>query len=172
MLTDHQQQLYEMLLSYPRTEAAKRVQERSPREFVLQHGWWYEPCETPSDLEQGTVQECHKNAQVLASDHESLTYCEGYALYESDSVPVLHAWVTDGTGKAIDTTWDKPGVAYVGVPFKTSFIRLACLKNRRHISVIDDWQNGYPLLNDLGNAPDGWSDHRGKGSRRVNNLSL
>jgi hypothetical protein len=30
---------------------------------------------------------------------------------------------------------------------------------------------GYPLLNDLGNDHDGWSDPRGKGTSKVNTLS-
>ena len=53
-MTDHQQELYDMLLNFPRTEAARRVQKRSPMEFVLQYGWWYEPCQVPEDIKRGT----------------------------------------------------------------------------------------------------------------------
>lgn len=166
-MTEHQQELYDMLLSYPRTEAAKKAQKRSPMEFVLQHGWWYAPCNVPADIDQGSIQECHKNAQLAANDRDSLMYCEGFVLSNSGSLPVLHAWVTDGTGKAIDITWDKPGVAYAGVPFKTSFIRLTCLKNDAHISLLDDWMNGFPLLNDLGETPEKWLDDRGRGIARL-----
>ena len=110
MMTEHQQELYEMLLTYPRTAAARKVQKRSPMEFVIQHGWWYEPGGATKDIEQGTVQECHKNAQLLANDWDSLTYCEGFALDKSGSLIVVHAWVTDGTGRAIDSTWDRPAL--------------------------------------------------------------
>lgn len=167
-MTDDQQRLYELLLSFPRTEAATKAQRRSPMEFVIQHGWWYDPCDVPVDYEQGTIQECHKNAQILANERDSLIYCEGFALANADSSPVLHAWVTDGTGKAIDTTWDKPGVVYAGVPFRTLFVRLSCLKSNAHISLIDDWTNGFPLLNDLGERPDvGLETVLGNGVERI-----
>ena len=168
-MTDHQQELYDMLLGFPRTEAAKKVQKRSPMEFVLQHGWWYEPCEVPEGIEQGTEQECHKNAQLLANDRDLLTYCEGFALAHSGSLMVIHGWATDGTGRAIDITWPQPGIAYAGVPFKKSLIRRTCLKNSAFISVIDDWQNGYPLLNVLGDNPDEWLERGlGNGVARLN----
>ena len=158
-MTDHQQELYDMLLNFPRTEAARRVQKRSPMEFVLQYGWWYEPCQVPEDIEQGTEQECYKNAQLLAHDRASLTYCEGFALAHSGALMVIHGWVTDGTGSAIDVTWRQPGVAYAGVPFKKSSVRQTCLRNDAFISVIDDWQNDFPLLNALGDDPDEWLEH-------------
>ena len=77
--------------------------------------------------------------------------------------------VTDGTGRAIDTTWDEPGIAYAGVPFNKSYIRRTCWRNGAFISVIDDWQNGYPLLNDLGDEPDQWLEPElGTGIGRLN----
>ena len=48
--------------------------------------------------------QCHTNAVNLALDDDSLIYCEGYALFKEASLPVVHAWVTDGNGKAIDNT--------------------------------------------------------------------
>jgi hypothetical protein len=41
------------------------------------------------------------------------------------------------------------------------------LRNKAFISFIDDWQNGFPLLNDLGEKPEEWLDERGKGTGRV-----
>ena len=38
----------------------------------------------------------------LSVDDDSLIYCEGYALFKRGMLPTLHAWVTDGQGKAID----------------------------------------------------------------------
>ena len=155
-MTDQQQELYEMLLNFPRTEAARRAQKCSPMEFVLKYGWWYESCPVPEGIERGTEQECFKNSQLLAHDRAALTYCEGFALAHSGSLILIHGWVTDGGGKAIDVTWPQAGVAYAGVPFKKSFVRRMCLKNEAFISVIDDWQNGFPLLNALGDDPDEW----------------
>ena len=67
MMTEHQRELYEMLLTYPRTAAAKNAQKRSPMEFVIQHGWWYEPGGATKDIEQGTVarvpQKCPASSQ-------------------------------------------------------------------------------------------------------------
>jgi hypothetical protein len=168
MTTEHQQKLYELLVSFPRTEAAKKAQKRSPMEFVQRHGWWYEPCAVPKGIERGTEQECHKNAQLLATDWDSLTYCEGFALAKGSSLPILHSWVTDGTGRAIDNTWEQPGAAYAGVPFRKSFVLRTCLKNKAFISVIDDWQNGYQLLNALGDSPDEWLERElGNGIARL-----
>ena len=173
MLTEHQQRLYDILLSFPRTDEAKKAQKLSPMEFIFQHGWWYEPCEVPRSIGRGEEQACHKNSQLLAHDRDALTYCEGYALYKGGSMPVLHAWVTDGTGRAIDTTWDEPGIAYAGVPFNKSYIRRTCWRNAAFISFIDDWQNGYPLLNDLGDEPEEWLEPElGKGVGRLNDFAL
>jgi len=103
----------------------------------------------------------------LALDDDSLIYCEGYALFKNGSLPVIHAWVTDGHGNAIDNTWSQPGVAYAGVPFKSSFVNMTALKNRAIVSLLDDYQNNYPLRGDLGDRPDDWFEHRGRGLMKV-----
>ena len=150
------------------TPAAKALMlKRTLQEFVMEHGWWYEPVEPSSKIPAGTPQECHKNATDLILDDETFIYCEGFALYESGSQPTLHAWVTDGQGRAIDNTWPKPGVAYAGVPFKSAFVSLTALKNRAMGSVLDDWQNNCPLRGQLGDCPDVWLDLRGRGRERL-----
>jgi hypothetical protein len=137
------------------------------QEFVLDHGWWYEPGELPKHLATGAPQECCKNATDLTVADDSLIYCEGYALFKSGSLPTLHAWVTDGHGRAIDNTWPKPGVAYAGVPFKSLLANLTALKNHATISLLDDYQNDYPLRGDLGDHPDEWLELRGRGTARI-----
>jgi hypothetical protein len=87
---------------------------------------------------------------AMASANQLVTYGEGFVLDKSGSLIVVHAAVTDGTGRAIDNTCDQPGIAYAGVPFKTSFIRQTCLRNKAHLSLIDDWMNSFPLLIGLG----------------------
>ena len=116
----------------------------------------------------GTPQQCHKNATDLALADDSLIYCEGFAMFNTGSLPTLHAWVTDGQGRAIDNTWSRPGVAYAGVPFKSFFVNMTALKNHATISLLDDCRNNYPLRGDLGGRPDEWLEPRGCGTARVN----
>jgi hypothetical protein len=59
------------------------------------------------------------------------------------------------------------GVAYAGVPFKSSFVNMTALKNRAIVSLLDDYQNNYPLRGDLGDRPDDWFEVRGCGLRKV-----
>jgi len=141
---------------------------RTFQEFILEYGWWYEPAELPKQFAHGTPQECHKNATDLMLADESLVYCEGYALFKSASLPTLHAWITDGQGRAIDNSWPQPGLAYAGVPFQSGFVNLTALKNRATISLLDDYQNSYPLRGDLGDRPDEWLELRGRGTARIN----
>ena len=95
---------------------------RSRYKFVIDNGFGYEPTPLPSNLTRGDDQQCFMNALDLASDKKELFYVEGFAIYTPTSLPVHHAWVTTGDGKAIDPTWNTPGVAYAGVPFKLPFV--------------------------------------------------
>jgi hypothetical protein len=147
--------------------AGKAVFKRTLQEFVLQYGWWYEPCALPLRIALGTPQECYKNATFLTVEDDSLIYCEGYALFTSGSTPRRHAWVTDGSGRAIDNTWPKRGVAYAGVPFQSLFVTMTTLKNRATTSLLDDYRNLYPLRCGLGNRPDEWLEERGLGTGRL-----
>jgi hypothetical protein len=150
------------------TPAAKALLlKRTLQEFVLEYGWWYEPAEPDVKIPKGTPQQCHTNATDLTLDDDSLIYCEGYALFKCGSQPTVHAWVTDGRGRAIDNTWPKPGVAYAGVPFRSLFVNMTALKNRATVSLLDDFQNNYPLRGELGDRPDEWLDLRGRGTERV-----
>jgi hypothetical protein len=146
---------------------AKVVFKRTLHEFVLQYGWWYEPSVLPKQIARGTPQECYKNATFLTVEDDALIYCEGYALFSTDSAPRLHAWVTDGHGVAIDNTWPQSGVAYAGVPFRSVFVTMTALKNHATISLLDDYQNLYPLRSELGDRPDEWLEERGRGITRL-----
>jgi hypothetical protein len=168
MTTASQTELLDFLGRSEATPAAKAFLKRTFQEFVLEYGWWYEPAELPMKSATGTPRECHKNAADLALADDSLIYCEGYALFKSGSLPTLHAWVTDGHGNAIDNTWPHPGVAYAGVPFTSFFVNMTALKNHATISLLDDYQNNYPLRGDLGDRPDEWLEIRGRGTERIN----
>lgn len=147
--------------------SARAFLKRTSQEFVLEHGWWYEPIVVPPQITFGTPKQCHKNATDLTVADESLVYCEGYALFKGSSLPTIHAWVTDGHGHAIDNTWPQHGVAYAGVPFTADFVTLTTLKNRATFSLLDDFQNDFPLSGDLGDRPDEWLELRGRGLRRL-----
>lgn len=166
-LTPEQSELLVFLRANLATPGAKALLKRTFQEFVLEYGWWYEPSTLDVKFATGLPQECHKNAADLTLADDSLIYCEGYALFKSGSLPTLHAWVTDGRGRAIDNTWPQPGVAYAGVPFTSIFVNLTALKNHATISLLDDYQHNYPLRGDLGDRPEEWLEHRGRGTARL-----
>jgi len=168
MSTSNQIELLDFLQGSDSTPAAKGLLKRTAQQFILDYGWWYEPVELPREIAPGTAQQCHKNATDLALTDDSLIYCEGFALLTGGSLPTLHAWVTDGLGRALDNTWSRQGVAYAGVPFKSFFVNMTALKNHATISLLDDYRNNYPLRGDLGNRPDEWLELRGRGTARVN----
>jgi hypothetical protein len=58
-------------------------------------------------------------------------------------------------------------VAYAGVPFKSLFVNMTALQNRATVSLLDDYENNYPLRGDLGDRPDEWLELRGRGTARV-----
>jgi hypothetical protein len=168
MTTSHQTELLELLRRSEPTPAAKRLLKRTAQQFILDYGWWYEPVELPQQIALGTPQQCHKNATDLALADDSLIYCEGIALFNTGSLPTLHAWVTDGQGQAIDNTWSRSGVAYAGVPFKSFFVNMKVLKEHATVGLLDDWEKNYPLRRDLGDRPDEWLEPQGFGTARVN----
>ena len=171
-MNEQQQQLYKQLLNEKPTSAAKDRFTRTLGLFVIDYGWWYVPSPLPDGIESGTAQQCHKNAQILSTEHDGLIYCEGFALSKDGLTRTLHSWVTDGQGRAIDNTWKEPGVAYAGVPFKDLFVTMTNLKNKASISLLDDWQNGYPLRGELGNQPDEWYEQAGEGFSKISEYSL
>ena len=136
---------------------------RTRYEFILEYGWWYEPSLLPKGVKAAPPGECVKNAFDLALDDDSLIYCEGVVLGTEASLPVHHAWVTDGTGQAIDNTLDAPAGAYAGVPFLTGFVNLCHLRSEDVISLLDDYLHDWPMLGELGGRPREWFDPDGRG---------
>ncbi len=145
----------------------KDTRKRTPSSFLLEYGWWYEPAPKPADVPKGKKNECFGNSFWLAFENPSLIYVEGFAMYEEDHRITPHAWVTDGTGRVIDSTWDKIGVAYAGVPLRIQWLNQRHLIAKAIVCVLDDWQNDWPILRDLGDRPDEWIDRRGVGIERL-----
>ena len=136
---------------------------RTRYEFILEYGWWYEPSLLPKGVKGASPGECFKNAFDLALDDESLIYCEGVVLGTEASLPVHHAWVTDGSGQAIDNTLEAPAGAYAGVPFLTGFVNLYHLRNEAIIGLLDDYLHDWPMLGELGDRPGEWLAPKGRG---------
>jgi hypothetical protein len=164
-MTPHETKLFDFLQQRAQSPATMVRCKRTIEQFVLEYGWWYKPVELPEGITPGKEQECHKNAVHLTM--KNLIYCEGYAIPEGGGFPVIHAWVTDDQGRAIDNTWQMPGVAYAGVPFMQFFVGGAAIRNHAAISLLDDWKNKWPLGGDLGDRPNEWLDARGSGVARI-----
>ena len=95
----------------------------SSEDLVLKQGKFFTPETRPADVKLGAKKECFSNAARLALERSNLTYVEGYAMINDRlPLPIAHAWCVDKKGRVVDNTWEKPGVAYFGVPFKTSYL--------------------------------------------------
>ena len=138
--------------------------QRTRYEFILEYGWWYDPSPLPEGVESAPPGECFKHAFDLAWDDDSLIYCEGVVLDTEASLPVHHAWVTDGTGRAIDNTLAAPAGAYAGVPFLTGFVNLCHLRSEAVTNLLDDYLHDWPMLGELGDRPREWLDAKGRGT--------
>jgi hypothetical protein len=99
-------------------------------EFVLREARGFEPPKVarPKGVRKGRNTFCFMNAARIALDHEHLgwQYVEGYATSDF-GFSVHHAWVLDAEGTVIETTWQKPGQAYLGVVFSMDELRTAIL---------------------------------------------
>jgi hypothetical protein len=86
-------------------------------DFLLQHGVWYQPRPLPKHIRRGLPRCCFGNALLLARSRR-YRYVEGYAVPDIGvCLPMHHAWNLDRRGNLIDSTWDKPGLTYLGIEF-------------------------------------------------------
>jgi hypothetical protein len=109
--------------------------------------------------------QCFFNAQMLARLWRGgeLVYVEGYRLDARLDIPILHGWVTindkviDPTApgvRTIDEASGEPGRvlgafnghAYWGIPFDPRYVvKRSGGGGKDVISLINDWQGGFPL---------------------------
>jgi hypothetical protein len=156
---------------------------RGMDDFILRHGRLYTPQElTPAERKIVTaaarrtkpfkIKECFYNAQKMlrADETDTLVYVEGYA---TSIIPIHHGWLTindkvidftmrervDGKtverrpyGAGIFGAW-KADREYFGVPIPKERM-LAFTADGMGASIIDDWQNGWPLLRRSGSSRD------------------
>ena len=165
-MTPIQSTLLDFLHRINAMSGANPLFRRSLHDLILEYGWWYEPVEVPKGIVTGERKQCFTNAAELALPDCSLIYCEGYAIFKTGH-PRLHAWVTDGKGNAIDNTWPTPGISYAGIPFTWEFVMMTTTKNQAFVSLLDDWQNKWPLRGELGDRPEEWLERRGRGAENV-----
>ena len=113
--------------------------------YVAEHGRLWTPAPLPKGIRYGRVKQCFHNCQKLATRRRSLQYVEGYAFSGQLAFPIHHAWCVKGD-TVIDPTWDPPGIAYLGIVFDMDFVAEQIAGNTQSISVIDNWEKGFPLL--------------------------
>jgi hypothetical protein len=123
---------------------------------------------------------CFFNAQMLARLWRGgeLVYVEGYRFDARLGSPILHGWVTindkviDPTAPGVCTIDEESGEpgrvlgafnghAYWGIPFDPRYVlKRSGGGGKDAISLIDDWQGGFPLVRD------GLPPPRGRARRR------
>jgi len=96
---------------------------RGFEELVLECGRVMEPKPLPKNVKQGQPRVCYANCQRLVLKNRSLTYVEGYAMAQGVSIPLQHAWLVDANGYVIDPTWETPGCCYLGIAFRTAWVK-------------------------------------------------
>lgn len=120
MLHDTVKQMADIFSTMNKREGYKYS---SSEDLVLKQGKFFTPEKRPDDIKLGPKKECFANAAKLALERSDLTYVEGYAMVNDRlPLPIAHAWCVDKKGRVVDNTWENPGVAYFGVPFKTSYL--------------------------------------------------
>lgn len=120
MLYDTVKQMADIFSTMNKREGYKYS---SSEDLVLKQGKFFTPEKKPDDIKLGPKKECFANASKLALERSNLIYVEGYAMVNDRlPLPIAHAWCVDKKGRVVDNTWENPGVAYFGVPFKTSYL--------------------------------------------------
>lgn len=121
-------------------------------ELLLDCGTVMQAQSMPKDIKRGLPRSCYYNSQKLAFKQNNFTYVEGYAVAEGVSIPLVHAWLMTPDGYAIDPTWDTPGIAYLGIPFDTGWVKsiLAARKQQGReddLSMLEgNYMEGFSLL--------------------------
>jgi hypothetical protein len=130
----------------------------------------YQPTGKPDSYPWGAPRSCFYNAFILSACSPGLRYGEGYALAflgtGGTEVWSHHAWVITPDGNAIDNTWRKPGLRYVGIAINPrDLTRRQAAKARpdRLEPVLATW---LPLIGDISEATWGLADwYTGKDQR-------
>ena len=142
------------ITTYLETVAALENQGQGVCAFVLAHGkpWIPASFEEVSPVQfKGTPKRCFANSQQLLLRLQKkgfdFQYVEGFALSRNvPFLPIHHAWLVDQDGRVLDPTWDESELhQYFGVAFESDFI-IQTIRRCGHISVVDNFQERWPLL--------------------------
>lgn len=131
----------------------------SVEDWLLKHGRPMEPVTEWSAAEEIRLRRlrqqirpqlkgCFANCQraILHRLDPGLVYCEGYV---SAVIPIYHAWLLFD-GKLWDPTRELWGhdlpVEYFGAAFPDEMVRTTLLTTERYGSLLDDWEQRWPLL--------------------------
>lgn len=106
-----------------------------PMDFVLKNGRQWKPGKVCWAKGRSA---CYIHAAKAAMRNRDYTFVEGYACMV---LPVPHAWLVDKDGLVIETTWDRMGADYYGIPFRTGYVRQQVRKHGCY-SMIDQWNQG------------------------------
>jgi hypothetical protein len=104
------------------------------RAHVLDGGSWWSPHPRPRSVRRRAEKHCFSNSQRFllerSRDHpdEAWVYVEGFSL-RPEGVCIHHGWCGDGAGLVVDTTWQYPGLAYLGVAFTAGQVARWLLAN-------------------------------------------
>ena len=111
-------------------------------DFILREGQFFEPRSLPVHIGYLEYKHCYENAFRTALE-ENFVYVEGYAVSNSNDMPMLHVWNLDADGFVLDRTWNPHGRIYLGVIFPLTAIPI---ERGKQYPIIDDWEHGYPIL--------------------------
>ncbi|NTF17125.1 hypothetical protein G6L37_01605 [Agrobacterium rubi] len=121
--------------------------------FILDHGYEWEPQGFHGGYSAGVPRRCFGNAQDIlfreGGQDDGLIYVEGYACSGSLSFafPTHHAWLVDPEGRVVDPTWEDPEAStYFGVPFQPEYVRRTIRSAGMPCSMIDNFHDRWELI--------------------------
>lgn len=92
-------------------------------DIVLSYGVEMSAIPLPVNVPPGRQKTCYHTCQSISFSRKDLTYVEGYALSAEVPFAAEHAWLINTNGEVIDPTWNPPGLAYLGIPLKTKWLK-------------------------------------------------
>ncbi|MBE9040702.1 hypothetical protein IQ235_07905 [Oscillatoriales cyanobacterium LEGE 11467] len=111
-------------------------------ELILDRGVAMTAASKPPKLKRGLPKSCYYNCQQVAFGRKTLTYVEGYAISADIPMAIAHGWLANDKGEAIELTWEEPGIAYLGIPFSTKWVK-AFLKQRNRPDSLSIFEGNY-----------------------------
>jgi hypothetical protein len=117
--------------------------------FLLKNGMAFNPPtskENKYGIARGKLGECYSTHTIaLFSNHESLIYCEGYAVSKKLPIPIAHAWLCDHSGNVVDLT-SSPCDEYFGIPFNHKYVRQSCVEIKYYGILENDYRRKRSIL--------------------------